>query len=395
MKNVLQVLILCLLSNGILTAQNTDKTMFIFGHSLLSHLTNTDETTVPHWLHHLAEADNRSIAVTGQYGFLPQHDNLPPVAQWGYTDVSSPWDSDTESFSEADFNTILITAANFVQYKPSNENYDGDENLTSPLQSTLEIIDWIENNEPTAISYIYENWPDMSSFIDDGSPFSPTASQFANYNNYTQGGFHDWWLEYHDFIEAARPEENVRLIPAGSVISQLLTQAPLNTIPILDLYEDNSPHGRPTIYFLASLVTYMAIYQRKAPVNYNIPDTVHTLVRDNYQSIIDGIWNELLAFNHPDDSSRVFLNNSLSVENHHIETTIQVYPNPTKDVITIKRNDDLNSIDLFDMSGRLIITENNLKQDNTIDMTSLPKGVYLMKLKNSDYTFSIHRIIKD
>jgi hypothetical protein len=114
--------------------------MYIFGHSLIVHATDSDETTVPHWLHLLAHEGGHDVSVSGQYGFLPQHANLPPTAQWGFSEVASAWDSDTQNFTDANFNTILLTAANFVQDQPSNVNYHGNS-TTSPVSATLEIID--------------------------------------------------------------------------------------------------------------------------------------------------------------------------------------------------------------------------------------------------------------
>ncbi|WP_346882487.1 T9SS type A sorting domain-containing protein [uncultured Algibacter sp.] len=393
MKNLLQLLLvfLCLIINTKGLAQN-EKTMYVFGHSLIVHASPTNETTVPHWLHHLAKEANNTIAVSGQYGFLPSHDELPPISQWGFEDVIPAWDSDTENFSDIGFDTFLITPANFVQYKPSNENYDGGANDTSPVQSTLTIVDWINNQEPEAVSYIYENWPDMAGYISYGNTFPPTPQEFENYNTYTQGDFHDWWIDYHNFIQDARPSEHVRLIPVGSVMSKLLTQEPLNQIPILDLYEDDAPHGRPTLYFLASLITYMAIYEQKAPATYSVPNTVHVLLRDNYQSTIDFIWAELLAFNDSSGDSLVFENNVLNTESFDFKDDITIYPNPTRDYINITASVDNYTIELYDVKGtKLRITKNDV--NDTINISNLPNGIYFLKLNNARFS-TIKRIIK-
>lgn len=234
MKNLLQLtLVLCLI-NYLNTSAQDNKTMFVFGHSLIVHATPSDETTVPHWLHLLSQEAGHNISVSGQYGFLPQHANLPPISQWGFSEVPAAWDSDTHDFDEANFNTILLTAGNFVQYQPSNINYYGNA-TTSPVSATIDIVDWIDNQEENAVTYIYENWPDMTLYI-AGESFPPSETEFANYNDYTVGGFHDWWIDYHDFVQAARPAENVRMIPVGPILSKLFTDTTLSQIPILDLY---------------------------------------------------------------------------------------------------------------------------------------------------------------
>ncbi len=378
MKHLLQLALafLCFIFS-LKTSAQQDKTMFIFGHSLIVHATSTDETTVPHWLHFLAQEAGNTVSVSGQYGFLPQHDDLPPFSQWGFNDVPPAWDSDTQNFADANFDTFLLTAGNFIQNQPSDENYFGFP-TTSPLSATLTILDWIDNEEADAVTYIYENWPDMAGFI-AGQSFPPSLTEFQNYNDYTLGGFHDWWIDYQDFIHAARPSENIKMIPVGPILSKLLTNTALNQIPILDLYEDNAPHGRPTLYFLAGLITYMAVYEEKAVSTFTIPNTINPLVQSNLQSTIDFIWNELLAFNYSNGNSRVFANSVLSVDSNDYQADISVVPNPTTDFINIISNYSDYSVDLFDVKGMKI----NIKQDITyhrVDISNLPNGLYFLKI---------------
>ena len=287
----------------------TDMRMFIFGHSLINHeLTDnpppSNELAVPHWMYLFAQDAGYQYGASGQYGFLMQHAQLPPIAQWGFDIVPSPWDSDLEPFSDADFTTVMLTAGNFVQYKPPTEPYDGDnpENIT-PVGATTTIVDWVREQEPGVTVYIYENWPDMGGLAPE---FPPTQAQLDDYHALTLGDFHQWWLAYQDAVIAARPEANVRMIPVGPTLARLLTDTPLSGIPIDSLYEDNAPHGRPTIYFLAGLVTYMGTYGVPAPADYAVPELVHPLVADNYGQVVDVIWDELEGFVDGEGQSRVW-----------------------------------------------------------------------------------------
>lgn len=291
------------------TPLQTSLRTYIFGHSLIVHdppaiATPCNETTVPHWVHLLAESAGYDYAVSGQYGFLPQHDNLPPVSQWGFDIVAPAWESDAQSFSEADFNSILLTAGNFIQYQAANVPYDGDNpDNTTPLGATITIFDWIEQQEPGAAIYIYENWPDMAGFIDS---FPPTDEEFDEYNNYTNGGFHDWWLDYHEMVRTQRPDLQVKMIPVGPILAKLLTDTELASIPLSELYEDDAPHGRASLYFLAGMITYMAMYGVEAPATFEVPDIVHETIRMNYGLVIDTIWQELEDFNDAEGNSLVF-----------------------------------------------------------------------------------------
>lgn len=62
---------------------------------------------------------------------------------------------------------------------------------------------------------------------------------------------------------------------------------------------------------------------------------------------------------------------------------IIVYPNPATDFLNIQTKKDIEQIDVYSLSGRLLLSE---KDSRLIDVTTLPEGVYLLKmyLKNSE-----------
>jgi hypothetical protein len=52
----------------------------VWGNSLIHHLTNDDDTAMPHWLSRLARAGDKSFSLDGQWGFVRDFaNNLPPV----------------------------------------------------------------------------------------------------------------------------------------------------------------------------------------------------------------------------------------------------------------------------------------------------------------------------
>ena len=88
-----------------------------------------------------------------------------------------------QSFGAVNFDSILLTSANFIQWQSPN-TVDG--NGDSPVGNTLQIIDWVTSAEPGIDVYIYENWPDMAPFI-AGETFPPSQAEFAAFNAYTLG----------------------------------------------------------------------------------------------------------------------------------------------------------------------------------------------------------------
>ncbi|MDA7501770.1 T9SS type A sorting domain-containing protein [Chitinophagales bacterium] len=357
---------------------------YIFGHSLLHHEfqlipTPTQETSVPHWFQLLADEAGHDYSVSGQYGFLPQHDNLPPSSNWYFELVDSPWDSEIEPFSAAGFNTVLLTPGNFIQWQGPTVNYPDEP--VSPFSATSTIFNWCDDQDDSLVFYIYENWPDMGGYLANGFP--PAQEEWSTYNNYLNGDFHDWFIEYHDLLIADLPNACVRMIPAGPIISSLLQQAPYNQIPFTELYEDDAPHGRPTTYFLASLITYMSMYEEKAPATYEPNEFIHPIVADNYEDIVDFIWEELANFSDDNGDSRVFcstLDTGIE-EEQKLNTTIQFWPNPVGNRLSITGITTNANLHIYDFAGSLIASCLATSFEE-IDLSKLPEGLYLAELRN-------------
>ncbi|KAA3621208.1 MAG: T9SS C-terminal target domain-containing protein [Bacteroidetes bacterium] len=366
-----------------LQSQDTLKT-FIFGHSLIHHEyqvnpTPSQETSVPHWFHFLAREAGRDYAVSGQYGFLITHaNNLPPFAQWGFDSVAGAWDSDLHPFSFVDFDNILITPGNFMQWQPPGENYPNEE--LSPVSATNIVFDWVNQQEDQINFYVYENWPDMAPFLASGFP--PSQSEWNGYNDYLNGDFHDWFLEYHDALITGNPDNCVSMIPVGPVLSSLFSLSPFDEIPVDVLYEDDAPHGRPTVYFLAALVTYMAMYEEPAQLNFEVPGIIDPIVAENYSAAVNNIWNALQEFVDDEGNTRVFCGSpSVSTDNATgLNSSLKVFPNPTSGKIDILGVEAFDQIELFDITGKKIL-QLNPGNDET-DLENLANGLYFVKANN-------------
>ncbi|PWK19956.1 T9SS type A sorting domain-containing protein [Xanthomarina spongicola] len=90
-------------------------------------------------------------------------------------------------------------------------------------------------------------------------------------------------------------------------------------------------------------------------------------------------------------------NSSLSVENESInENQIKVYPNPSRDgLVNIKLNGNIavKSIQLFDMLGRAIRTEEMDTNEKSLNLSTLPQGVYLLSFQTENNGSVTKRII--
>ena len=284
---------------------STDVRNYIFGHSLLLH---SEVANVPLWLHLLSQDAGYSYQMSGQYGFMDTHaGNLPPYPQWGVPGVPALWSDDTHAqFADINVNTVLMTEANFRQYYPPDES-DPDNILPeSTVQSSLTVMDWVAEEEDGVRYLIYENWPDMGGYTNaDFSSRFPTREEMDAYHQYTTGDFHRWWVDYHDAMLASRPGMTIKLVPVGSILAQL-QQGILSDVPPSALFEDSAPHGTPSLYFLAGLISYMGIYGVEAPPDFVVPDHIDSRIAERYDQIVPSIWSQLNDFTDERGKSRVW-----------------------------------------------------------------------------------------
>ncbi len=278
---------------------------YMFGHSLMDHtnLSNpSDQTKIAFWINEFSDEAGHTYEMGGMFGSIFTFANYNVVSQWGVAGVPVTWDDANGPFSQASVTNSVFTARNYIQDLGPDEVYWGE--TMSAITASKRLVDSLYDDHNPIDLYLYENWPDMAPYLSGGFP--PTPSEFTNYKNGCLGVWHDWWTEFHDSLLMDRPNLNVRMIPVGPAIADLLNTAPYNTLTASDLYEDDAPHGLETIFFLAGLTTYMAMYQEKALASYTIPNTIHSTISSNFSSVIDHLWAYLLAFNDGNGDNRVF-----------------------------------------------------------------------------------------
>jgi len=103
----------------------------------------------------------------------------------------------------------------------------------------------------------------------------------------------------------------------------------------------------------------------------------------------DGI--QIISFETTDDegnsvscSFELTVDENLGTEEHLFNNGLSIYPNPSSNLITIdSKNVPLNSIQIFDISGKQLFEASNLNTaSKTVDISSLSKGIYFISLNN-------------
>ncbi len=78
---------------------------------------------------------------------------------------------------------------------------------------------------------------------------------------------------------------------------------------------------------------------------------------------------------------------NLATANFQLENQVSVYPNPTSSLINLELDAVIAiKITIFDMNGRALQSKNILDNKNTIDISNLANGIYLMQITTSKGT---------
>jgi len=85
-------------------------------------------------------------------------------------------------------------------------------------------------------------------------------------------------------------------------------------------------------------------------------------------------------------ANRVVTFNLSSLSTVDIEDSVslfEVFPNPTADVLNFKIKNEINNVEVFDVSGNLILKENAL-DSNSLSVSNLSSGLYFVKVTSLD-----------
>ncbi|MBY6004042.1 calcium-binding protein [Salipiger bermudensis] len=295
-RRLIHAACLALLTPLAALAQERDAAkLYVFGNSLVHHLGDEEHANVPHWMGELARAGGYGFALDGQWGFLRDFArSLPPRPNWTIPGVTGSWDAGRGAFGDAGFDAIWITPANFVQYQAPDAPYDYDNAAgESPMGVILQIVDWMQGRSPGMPVYLYEGWSEMNSV---SRRFPPSVRNARAYHALNQAEYHDWYETLLDDLRAARPKADIRLIPVARILSALLGEGgPLEEVPAEALYVDLDPHGTPSLYFLAAMITYAATYGEAPPAGYTPASSLHPAIAAAYPELAARVWDEVSA----------------------------------------------------------------------------------------------------
>jgi hypothetical protein len=84
----------------------------------------------------------------------------------------------------------------------------------------------------------------------------------------------------------------------------------------------------------------------------------------------------------------------LSHDNFAVDNTVKVYPNPAKNIVNIEAGSELQSVQLYDVQGRLLQSLSAEGTGTVLDLSSKPAGIYFIKI-NTEKGAKVEKVIKE
>ncbi len=94
------------------------------------------------------------------------------------------------------------------------------------------------------------------------------------------------------------------------------------------------------------------------------------------------------------DNIKVGKPGETGTENHRGQADFRLYPNPARDRIYFRSEENILSVDIYALDGRLVYADKLLDQpQGAISVENLPQGLYLLQARTSD-GYVIQKFVK-
>ena len=302
-----------------------------------------------------------------------------------YWRVKSTNSAGTSSWSDTwSFTTIVSLPGDVALINPGNNSIN---------QSIAQEFSWGISSD--AVSYrvqVSENSDFSTTILDESGITSNSKSVKGLSNNTTYywrvksvniAGTSSWSDTWNFTTIVSLPGDVVLLSPLNNSTDQK-TSLILNWSSASDA-DKYTLHVSERSDFFINIINESGLTTTSKEISGLQPNTTY-FWRVNAENISGkGKWSEMWNFTtlKPEGVDNI---NSLS--------TVQIYPNPVKDKLFIKGLSNKNvSVSILSLDGKLII-KTNLEGKNSIDLSDIRQGVFLVHLINSEYNIIEKLIIQ-
>jgi hypothetical protein len=189
------------------------------------------------------------------------------------------------------------------------------------------------------------------------------------------------------------------------------TSGSTDTVSVTIKNIDNASYtGYINIYYTTDTVTFSPLLLCSIPsVSLSSGDTISTSCTINFDSTYFQTGNRIVVVwssgngKFASDSlwDSVYISPQVAgIHEYDMNASFTIFPSPAKDVITIKTNkttlskDLIQSIKMTDVFGRTIYTEPFLGENQKINVTQLPPGIYFLELMDKDRKRATQKFVR-
>ncbi len=91
---------------------------------------------------------------------------------------------------------------------------------------------------------------------------------------------------------------------------------------------------------------------------------------------------------------KIWLVSSIDENPMEESTKTVVFPNPVGDALNIKASQQINSVQIYDVNGRLVIRSDEQRFNSVLNLSDLYSGFYLMRIELADGRMEYHKLQK-
>lgn len=143
---------------------------------------------------------------------------------------------------------------------------------------------------------------------------------------------------------------------------------------------------------LLVLVAHASGNYTLSPPNYsysNVPN------KSSYYSSISNAWNDTRTMTSTPNRTNIRLTfGSLSTVEIDGKTSLKYYPNPVKNIFNVSANQDILSLDFYNLAGQNILSKKFDSKEVSIDLSSLTAGNYIARVNYKDGSSKTIKVVK-
>ncbi len=370
MKKVLFLISILFFYGGNVYSQ-TNKTFFL-GHSLVNFHT-------PNMVNKLSIAASKNFSYDANIGIgsnLQNHWNNPTSGQGSFWNTTLP----TGGFE----NFIITEAVPLLPHLQWSNTYRFADSLYRFAMQA----------NPDIQYYIYETWHctnsgNGSTSGEGGYPCDWDAgSTVAWRDRLTTDLVH--WESIADSINLIH-NKDMLIIPAGQAMGRLYDSIVANKVPGItsmnQLFGDNIHLTYTGVYFIACVM--YGVIHKESPVGLpnQLTDEWDILYSD-YPTPAQAEMMQRIAWSTLCDYPRDGVDcspSSLSIELLEAESNYSMFPNPTKDKVTLISNKMINTLEIINVFGQRVCLNQNINSTSfELSLSSFDKGIYFANVTTNE-----------